>query len=197
MTIVSDNTEITRRDFLKVVFTTATAAAVSGTAPLWPVDAIARLVSKPFDLALDEYNYLVDPSFDYGDIKLPTRREVLSLERLDPKALKKALEGQIGEIEHLVDDTQNWTLDEVEWWLDSEIEYEELGAWQAADYSPHRAGLSIYNSLSREDAQGLGLELVEGDHPGSSFVGVAYYGNVDELNRQLQRLGMNLVVSAG
>jgi hypothetical protein len=106
------------------------------------------------------------------------------------------LNDQIEEIEHLISDPDKWTLDEVEWWLDTEIEYEDLGAWQAAQHSPHSAGLGIYNRLSREEADRIGLKLVEGDHPGSSFVGVAFYGDVDELNRQLQKFGLNLVVTS-
>jgi len=103
---------------------------------------------------------------------------------------------QIWEIEHLISDPNKWNLDEVEGWLDTKIEYEDLGAWQAAQFSPYKAGLDFYQHLSVEAADNLGLELVEGDHPGSSFVDVAFYGDVDELNRHIQRLGLNLIVTS-
>jgi hypothetical protein len=189
------STELNRREFLTIVFATTTAAAVSGAVPLWPADAVDRPVSKPFNLTIDDSNYLVDPNFDYGSVSLPTHREHLLLEGLEGDDLKNELNEQFWQIEHLVKDPNKWDVDEVEGWLDTEIEYEDLGAWQAAQFSPYKSGLDIYQYLSVEAADTLGLELVEGDHPGSSFVGVAFYGNVDELNRQLQKLGMNMVVT--
>ena len=120
------STELNRRDFLKVVFATTTAAAVSGAVPLWPADAIDRPVSKPFNLTLDDSHYLVDPSFDYGSVSLPTHREHLLLEGLEGDDLKNELNEQFWQIEHLLKDPKKWSLDEVEGWLDTEIEYEDL-----------------------------------------------------------------------
>ena len=126
---------------------------------------------------------------------MPTHREQLSLEGLNPSALKEALNNQIWEIEHLISNPEKWSLDEVELWLDTEVELESLGLWQGAKFTPHGVGLDIYNGLNREEADTLGLVLIEGDHPGSDFLGVAYYGDVDELNQELQKLGMNLIVT--
>ena len=81
---------INRRDFIKFVFGTASAAAVSGALPLWPTTAIARPIAEPARLALD-YDYLVDPDFDCFPV-LPTYREFLSLEGLSGHKLKKTLE---------------------------------------------------------------------------------------------------------
>jgi hypothetical protein len=41
-----------------------------------------------------------------------------AVEGLKPRALKRALNEQVWEIEHLVSDVRNWTLDEIDWWLD-------------------------------------------------------------------------------
>ena len=113
MTRFTNEPEITRREFMQVVFATTSIVAMSGAITLWPEGAINRPVSKPFNLVLDESNYLIDPTFDYCDIRLPTHREKLSLEGLKPRALKRALNEQIWEIEHLVFDTRNWTFDEI------------------------------------------------------------------------------------
>ena len=104
MSNMLDEIETSRRDFMKIVFATTTAVAVSGATTLWPETALTRPISKPFNLALDDSSYLVDPSFDFSPVSLPTNRERLSLEGLKPRALKKALDEQIGEIESLVED---------------------------------------------------------------------------------------------
>lgn len=196
MSNILDKIETSRRDFMKIIFATTTSVAVSGAITLWPETALTRPVSKPFNLALDDSSYLVDPSFDFSPISLPTHRERLSLEGLSGKALKNALNKQISEIDDLISDPDNWTLDEVEWWLDTVADVEDFGAWQVTGHSPYKDGLEIYQHLSREDAHSLGLELVEGDTPGSSFVGVAFYGDVAKLNQTLEMLGMNLVVTS-
>ena len=185
---------INRRDFLKVVFATTSAAAVAGAAPLWPKNAIARPISEPFKLAVDEFGYLVDPDFDYGHIELPTHREHLSLKGMNPKTLKKALDEQFGAIEHLVEDPNDWSLDEVEVWLDTEIEFEDLGPWQASSYGPYGCGLDIFQKLSERETKRLGLFLVEDGTPGSSCFFVAFNGGVGELNGQFEALGLNVVV---
>jgi len=51
------------------------------------------------------------------------------------------------------------------------------------------------SALWPQDAFRLGLELIDGDHPGSDFVGIAFRGNVTELNRELEQLGMNLIIT--
>ena len=116
----------------------------------------------------------MNPLFEFSPVSLPTNRERLSLEGLKPRALKKALDEQICEIESLVEDVNKWSLDEVKWWLDIEADVEDFGAWQVAGHSPYKDGIEIYQHLSHEDAKSLGLELVEGDTPGSSFVGLVY-----------------------
>ena len=47
-------------------------------------------------------------------MRLPTHRQHLSLEGLEGKDLKLALDDQVYEIEHLVSDPENWSLNEVE-----------------------------------------------------------------------------------
>jgi hypothetical protein len=188
--------DLNRRDFLKIVFATTSAAAATGAATLWPENAIARPVSEPFKLAVDEFGYLIDPDFDYGDICLPTYREHLSLEGLKPKALKKALDEQFGAIERIVEDPNDWSLDEVEIWLDTEIEFEDLGPWQASSYGPHGSGLDVFQELSESETKRLGLFLVEDGTPGSSCFFAAFNGDVDELNSQFEVLEMNVVVSS-
>ncbi|MFP6733350.1 MAG: hypothetical protein VB959_05870 [Rhodospirillales bacterium] len=97
--------------------------------------------------------------------------------------------------EHVVADPENWSVDEVKEWLDTEVELDDLGAWQAMKYTQYGPALEIYEQLSRDDAEELGLMLVEGCHPGSDFVGIEFHGDPAELTRGFERLGMNLVVT--
>ena len=185
----------TRRDFLNIVFKTAPAIVVVGKLALWPSAALSRPVMEPVRLVLDDEDYLVDPGFDYCDLITPTFREHHSLVGLNNAELKTHLEEIFYEIEHLVTNPDNWTVDEVQEWLDTNVELEHLGTWQAMRYTHYGPGIEIYERMSREQACDLGLELVDGDHPGSSFVGVAYHGDIDKLNESLEQLGLNLVIS--
>jgi hypothetical protein len=186
--------ELTRRDFLKAIFSTASAAAVSGALPLWPTEARARPTFNPIQLSIED-GYLVDSNFDYCEVCLPTHRELHSLLGLKGDALKVELESIFYEFEWVVADPDNWTVDELEEWLDTQVELDQLGAWEAMRYTQYGPAIELYERMSWANANELGLQLIEGEFPGSSFVGIAFHGDIAELNRDLQKLGMNLVVS--
>ena len=186
--------EINRRDFIKFVFGTASAAAVAGSLPLWPKDAMSRPVAEPVKLLIDEYNYLVDPYFDFNP-SLPTYREFLSLNNVSESELRKALEAEHWRFEYLLDDPDNWSVDEVQEWLDSDIQFEDMSPWNAAQYTEYADGIRLYESLPFNEALELDLSLVEGDIPGSDFCGVYFGGDVEGLNKALQSRGINVVVS--
>ena len=77
--------EISRRDFLQVIFKTTSAAAVSGLLPYWPKEALKRPISDPVELGFDSDDYLIDINFDWYDQNIPTFREWLGLNELNPK----------------------------------------------------------------------------------------------------------------
>jgi hypothetical protein len=159
--------EVNRRDFLKIVFQTAPAIAVASKLALWPSEALSRPASDPVYLSIDENGYIVDPGFDYCDLITPTFREHHSLVGLGKAELKANLENIFYEIEHLVEDPENWTVDEIQEWLDTHVELEDLGSREAMTYTHYGPGIEIYDRMSRDQAATLGLELVDGDHPGS------------------------------
>ena len=105
--------EIDRRDFIKFVFGTASAVAVSGGSSIWPTEALTRPLAEPAKLALDDYNYLIDPYFDFNP-QLPTYREFLSLENLSNSELKDALKGDTWRFEHHLKDPDNWSVHEIQ-----------------------------------------------------------------------------------
>ena len=186
--------EINRRDFLKVIFTTTSAAAVSGVLPHWPVEALSRPIMEPVEFAGDGYGYLIDPSMDYYDSTLPTFRELLGLEGLGPKQLKDRLKEEEWRFEHLVSNPDDWSIKEIQDWLDSDVEFDDMGLRQGMSYTPYGPPIEFYERTPYADAEKIGLCLIEGDTPGSSFAGVQLLSRPEDANRELQKLGINMIV---
>ena len=186
--------EINRRDFLKVIFTTTSAAAVSGVLPHWPAEALSRPIMEPVEFADDGYGYLIDPSMDYYDSTLPTFREFLGLEELGPEQLKERLKEEEWRFEHLVSNPDDWNIKEVQDWLDSDVEFEDMGLRQGMSYTPYGPPIEFYEGTPYADAEKIGLCLIEGDTPGSSFAGVQLLSRPEDANRELQKLGINMIV---
>ncbi len=186
--------ELNRREFLKIVFASTSVVAVSGASTLWPSDQLTRPVEEPVYLEVDEAGYIIDPRFDYCDLCPPTHREYHSLVGLGKKDLRAALTNEPGLIENLVVDPDNWSLEEIDGWLDEYVDLSEMGTWEGMKYTHYGPAIEIYQQMDHRIAGEIGLELVDGDHPGSDFVGIAFHGNIADLNSELERLGMNLIV---
>ena len=91
----------------------------------------------------------------------------------------------------------DWNMTEIQAWLDSELEPEDMSLWEGMCYTPYGPPIEFYEGISGEDSDSIGLTLVEGDHPGSSFAGVQLFNTPRDANRELQRLGINVVVGEG
>ena len=185
--------EISRRDFLKLVSTTASAAALAGKVAFWPAEALSRPVAEPTFLALNDYSYIIDPYFDFCP-ELPTFREYLSLEGLTDEQMKEALKDHEWRFEYRVADPDDWSVSEIEKWLDSTVELDDLSPRESMGYSEYAPGIELHDHLRWEVAEDLGLIYIEGDAPGRDFIGVRFDGEIDDLNAGLARYGMNLVV---
>ena len=186
--------EISRRDFLKIIFTTTSAAAVSGVLPHWPAAALNRPVREPVVFADDGYGYLIDSSMEYYDFGLPTFREHLGLKGLGPKQLKTRLKQEESRFEHLISASGRWNIDEVQEWLDSDVEFDDLSLREGMTYTPYGPPIEFYDQLPYADSEKIGLALIEGDHPGSSFAGIQLLNTPDDANRELQKLGINVII---
>ena len=189
--------DVNRRNFLKLIFTTTPAAAVSGLVPYWPAEALSRPLMEPVKFTDDGYGYLIDPTMQYYDMAYPTFREWLGLEGLTPRQLKKQLKMEEWRFEHLISDSGDWDMTEIQAWLDSDLEPEDMGLLEGMSYTPYGPPIEFYEQISGEDSESIGLTLVEGDHPGSSFAGVQLFNTPRDANRALQRLGINVVVGEG
>jgi len=188
---------VDRRDFLTLVFGSVSAVAISGGVGLWPTEAASRPLAEPARLALDYEGYVIDPLFEYCP-ELPTFREVLGIEGSSPVDAAIELEDELWRFDHVDDDPRNWSerdIKEISSWLDSQVELDDLGPWQAMKYTEYGAGLRLHESMSFKDAERLGFTLVECPTIGSDFVGLRFDGDIDELNQNLARLGMNLIIA--
>ncbi len=188
------STEITRRDFLELVFATASVTTVTGGVALWPSNALARPIAEPAQLFIDGDGYIIDAYFDFLP-QLPTFREHLGIVDLDRKTAKEALDREVDRFEHIVEDPENWSMEEIEEWLDSRLELDDLGPYNAMKYTQYRPGIELYERLDEEVIGELGLELIDTPSMCSDFVGVRYLGDIDALNAGLARHGLNLIVS--
>lgn len=184
----------TRRSFLKIIFETAPLAVLAASVPaalLWPTDARSRPVAEPYVLALDDEGYLIDPSYYDFPIELPTRFEYYDLSSLtEQQQITVVAEEILGSSrEEAMDLLQSG-------WFDEECEIEELSDRDGMAYTEYAPGIEIFEYLGAEEAEDLGFRFVEGDHPGSSFMGTQFLGDVEVLNQALLQRGHNLVVMA-
>ena len=190
------STEINRRDFLKLIFATASAAAVSGKIALWPTEALSRPIAEPAVLALDDSSYIVDPHFDFCP-DLPTFRELYSLEDLKSEQIKEELKDEVWRFEEMLSDPKNWSVTEIDTWLDTQVEMYDMSPWKAAKFTQYAPGIELHNHLGWDAAKELGMAYIEGEMPGHDFVGVRLDSDINEFNAGLAQHGFNLIVSGG
>jgi hypothetical protein len=188
--------ELNRRDFLRVIFKTAPIVAIGGKLILWPEEAQSRPVAEPAHLLRDDSSYLVDPYFDFCP-DLPTFRELYSLENMGHEQVMEALVDEEWRFQHLVKDPDNWSVSEIDGWLDSQVEMDDMSPWKAMSYTQYGPGIRLHDQLGWKTSREIGLSYIEGEMPGHDFVGVRFDGDTDNLNRDLERLGMNLLISNG
>lgn len=80
-------------------------------------------------------------------------------------------------------------------WLDAELEWDDYESLPR-DYGQQGAALSFFEDHLAADLAALGVVIVEGDHPGSSYYGAEIHGNIEEANERAQRLGWPIVFEA-
>jgi len=197
---MSEN-KITRRDLLSILFHTVPAVAVVGPslAAAWPAEARQREVHAPVVLEIDRSGYVVDPDYDIDEAiaALPTNREYYwskgELEAMSPEEWYAAVYYERHLEEPDPDEPQVSAEDRagLHEWLDEVIDLEWIGAHAAGKFLPTGPGLDLHLAVGHLD---LGLCLVEGDHPGSSFTGVVFRGDVDVANRKLAENGINMIL---
>ena len=157
------------------------------------VESIGPLVSAFQRLAAGEredleYELSMLDDFDDEEQRAPSFVEGAGLERLiaeiaDEDDGWKALvrrDGKAG-----ID--RYWEF--IERWLKEPIDWDEQ-EWFPRDWSGQGTALEFFHRLDRDALYALGVAIVEGDHPGSSYYAAELRNELADANATAQRLGL-------
>jgi len=110
---------------------------------------------------------------------------------------------QAQEMKSLVDREDTWKhLLEIEFnleaykelidqWLDSPINWDESEYFTCNDITPQGMAKSFFDALDVDVADDLGVVIVEGDHPGSTYFAAELRKGVDHANYRAESLGLD------
>jgi hypothetical protein len=77
----------------------------------------------------------------------------------------------------------------IERWLKEPIDWDEQ-EWFPKDWSGQGTALEFFHRLDRDALYALGVAIVEGDHPGSSYYAAELRNELADANVAAQRLGL-------
>ncbi len=198
---------ITRREFLVVALGTLPSAALAGPlAAFWPDDARERPLDEPWIVERDMYSYLTDTRWEPSD--WPTWRRYLNYDELSVHERGRLL------IERFIGDVARvWRYNELRpprgkltaahlaaleeeasLQLDDDVDPGFMSFSEIRAYGPYAVGDFVMNAVADDEALAAEFELTEGEHPGSTFSGVAFHGDLRALNTALARKGLNVTV---
>jgi hypothetical protein len=75
-------------------------------------------------------------------------------------------------------------------WLDDDINWDESD-WFDNNWSGQSASLHFFTKLDREVRKSLGVVIIEGEHPGSSYYAAELKGDIVQANQAAQELGLD------
>ena len=75
-------------------------------------------------------------------------------------------------------------------WLDEEIDWNESD-WFDSGWSGQSAALDFFSSLQGDVCDALGVVIVEGEHPGSSYYAAELEAGIDQANVAAETLGLD------
>ena len=76
-------------------------------------------------------------------------------------------------------------------WLDSPIDWHQSEYFSCNDITPQGMAKSFFESIDVDTADYLGVVIVEGDHPGSTYFAAELRKGVDHANYAAERLGLD------
>lgn len=75
-------------------------------------------------------------------------------------------------------------------WLDEEINWDESD-WFDDGWSGQSASLAFFSDLAADVRKALGVVIIEGDHPGSSYYAAELRGDIAQANQVAQERGLD------
>ena len=186
--------EIDRRDFRKIEFDSTAVEVTTGNEKVLVPSNDVLPAGVTSILTTDDQGYLIDANFDWADCSLPTRLEKLE-DHYNFSSLPKPAQDAVICEDLSLEKITDLSPEEIAKRLDEWVDVDELSPYEAASHGEHALGIDLYEELSREEAQELGVEFVEGECPGSSFCAVFFADDVDALNKKLaeKRSSMRVV----
>ena len=75
----------------------------------------------------------------------------------------------------------------VEEWLAEPVEWDELG-WFPRDFGGQGKALTFFQHTAADVAEALGVVIVEGEHPGSTYIAAELRSSIEDANEAAERL---------
>lgn len=207
-------TPVTRRQFLGALLGLGASLALHG-----PLDVAAQadidrawdaLVAQPFAFEVSEFGTITEPCAaepkirrDVYDIDTAYIRSIADLIReIDQHAeLSAYFQGLVPEPYSESDDGwREWLtkeessalpglLAEVDEWLDDDVDWQYMEFWPDG-WSGQCKALNFFQQLGRATLEDIGVVIVEGEHPGSTYYAAELRADIEEANSATARLGL-------
>ena len=134
-----------------------------------------NLCSNELEEAADDLN---------NDGVSPERRK--NAERLK-KLLEQSTDDWNAWVKILGQDELQRLKDEIQNWLNEPVDWDAMESWPS-DWSSQGRALSFFESMDADIVNALGVVIVEGDHPGSSYFAAELHASFEDANAAAKKL---------
>jgi hypothetical protein len=115
-------------------------------------------------------------------------RAVLKTLKARLKAFPRTVDAWLDQLAH--DTYAEKVVPEIQQWLTEPPNWEEEDCDYFERYCPEGQALAFFRDMDDDDLKRLGVEVIEGEFPGSSYFGANLRKDVDEANRIAQEAGI-------
>jgi hypothetical protein len=85
---------------------------------------------------------------------------------------------------------------EIETWLAEDVDWSQMEFWPSG-WSGQGRAKSFFENLDSDTLDALGVEIVEGEHPGSTYYAAELRNGIDKANETAGKLGLPFRFRAG
>lgn len=148
------------------------------------VELAVPLVARFQELALSAYEQLSEELEELDDDEQARAEEFIESFDEDSEDAWKAW------VEYLDEDGLKECIDEIRAWLEAPIDW-EYSEFLPTNFGPYGQALEFFEGLDGDILDEIGISLIYGDAPGSSYCAAELDGSVEEANKQAQALGLD------